>query len=108
MSGTSKTGYPIFITKPPTKTKYYGPQPITAAQGLTLLRTKAKEQAPKPPVLLRFVRTLSISSDPRDVIQAPEPYDIIKALDPFAQLLLHSTPYYNTLLRARTGPYLFL
>jgi hypothetical protein len=38
-------------------------------------------------MLLCFIRPLSIPFDPRDVIQVPEPCDVIKALDPFAQLL---------------------
>jgi hypothetical protein len=61
--------------------------PSQPAQGLPPLKTKAKG-----PPLLRFVRPLSVSSDPHDVIQAPEPCDVIKALDPFEQLLLRSTP----------------
>jgi hypothetical protein len=42
-------------------------------------------------VLLHFVQPPSVSFDPRDIIQAPEPCDVIEALDPFAQLLLRST-----------------
>jgi hypothetical protein len=30
--------------------------------------------------------------DPRDIIQVLEPYDVIKALNLFARLLLRSTP----------------
>jgi hypothetical protein len=98
---------PYFYRKTTHEDKYYGPRPITAGLGLTPLKTKAKGQAPEPLALLRFARPLSISSDPRDIIQAPEPYDDIKTLDPFAQLLLRSTPYCNTLPQARTVPYLF-
>jgi hypothetical protein len=51
-----------------------------------------KDKRPSPPVLLRFVQSLSALSDSHDIIQALEPCDIIKALDPFVQLLLRSTP----------------
>jgi hypothetical protein len=67
-------------------------------------KPKPKDKRPSPPELLRFVWHLSVSSDLRDVIQAPEPCDIIKALDPSAQLLLCSTPQ----PWVRMGPYLFL
>jgi hypothetical protein len=117
VSATSKTGYSIFIAKPPTKANItaYGPsQPV---QALLRSKPKPKDKRPSLPALLHFVRPLSVSSDPCDVIQAPEPCNVIqapepcnviKAVDPFAQLLLRSTPYCNTLLRAHTGPYLFL
>jgi hypothetical protein len=84
LSGTSKTGYPIFIAKPPTKTNIMAHGPSQPAQALLCSKPKPKDKRPSPPALLRFVRPLSVSSDPRDVIQAPEPYDVIKALDHFA------------------------
>jgi hypothetical protein len=58
--------------------------PSQPAQALLHSKPKPKDKRPSPPALLRFVWPLSIWSDPRDVIQALEPYDIIKALDPFA------------------------
>jgi hypothetical protein len=82
--GYQQNRVPYFHHKTTHQDKYYGPWPIPTNLGLTPLKTKAKGQAPEPPVLLRFVQHLSISSDPRDVVQAPEPCDVIKALDPFS------------------------
>jgi hypothetical protein len=84
LSGTNKIGYPIFTAKTTHQGKITAHGPSHLAQALLCSKTKAKGQAPEPPTLLRFVRTLSVSPDPRDVIQAPKPYDVIKALDPFA------------------------
>jgi hypothetical protein len=108
LSGTSKTGYPIFIAKLPTKTNIMAHGPSQPAQALLRSKPKLKDKRSSPPTLLCFVRPLSVSFDPCDVIQALEPYDIIKALDPFAQLPLRLTPYCNTLVRACTAPYFFL
>jgi hypothetical protein len=71
-------------------------------------QNQSQGQAPEPPTLLRFVRSLSVSFNPRDVIQAPEPYDVIKALDPFAHYSFARPPYCNTLPWVRMGPYPFL
>jgi hypothetical protein len=67
--------------------------PSQPAQALPCSKPKTKDKRLSPLVLFRFVRPLSISSDPHDVIQAPEPCDVtqapepcddIKALDPSA------------------------
>jgi hypothetical protein len=55
-------------------------------------KPKPKDKRPSPLALLHFVWPLSVSSDLRDVIQVPEPCDIINVIDPSAQLLLRSTP----------------
>jgi hypothetical protein len=81
--------------------------PLQPAQALLYQKPKSKDKHPSPLALLSFVRPHPVSSDPRDVIQVPEPCDVIKALDPFARLLLRR-PHCNTLLWVRMGPYLSL
>jgi hypothetical protein len=68
LSGTSKTGYPIFIAKPPTKTNITTHGPSQPAQALLRSKPKSKDKRPSPPTLLCFVQPLSVSSNPCDII----------------------------------------
>jgi hypothetical protein len=47
--GYQQNRVPHFHSKTTHQDKYYDPRPITAGLGLTLLKTKAKGQAPEPP-----------------------------------------------------------
>jgi hypothetical protein len=67
-------GYPIFTTKLPTKTNIKAHVPSQPAEQRTDARASQRSSDSLDP--------LSISFDPRDIIKAPKPYDVIKALDP--------------------------
>jgi hypothetical protein len=69
-----------------------GHSPPQPAQASLYSKTKPRDKRQSLLVILCFVRPLSVSPDPRDVIQAHEPCDVIEVLDPFARLLLRSTP----------------
>jgi hypothetical protein len=108
LSGTSKIGYLIFTAKTTHQDRITAHGPSQLARALPCSKPKPEDKRPSPPALLRFVRPLSVSPNPHDVIQAPEPCDVIKALDPPCTTTALFDPHCNTLPRVCMGPYPFL
>jgi hypothetical protein len=89
--------------------KYYGPQPIAAGPGLTLLKTKVRGQAPEPP------SAPSLRPSSLRLTLPPWHHPGARSLwrhrgaRPLCTATASLNPlHFNTLPRVSTGPYLFL
>jgi hypothetical protein len=108
LSGTSKIGYPIFIAKPPTKTNITAHSPSQPAQ--TLLRSKPKPKDKHPTPQRSFASSDPSPSRPTLMTSSRRPCPVTSSRrsTPLHRYCFARPPYCNTLLQARTGPYLFL
>jgi hypothetical protein len=85
-------GYPILTAETIHQGGLAAHGPPWPAHAQLCSESKQKDKRPSLLALLCFVRPLSAPPESRDVIQAPEPCDIIEVLDPFARTPLCSTP----------------
>jgi hypothetical protein len=107
--GYQQNRVPHFHRKTTHQDKYYGPRPITAGLGLTSLKTKAKGQAPEPPNAPPLHLTPSPNRPtPTMSFRRPSPMTSSRHSTPLHSYYFARPLYCNTLLRACTGPYLFL